>query len=50
MAVHQARPEGEKLSLAWVGAGRMLVSGEYMGKEHTPENSFRELVQFIGGE
>jgi hypothetical protein len=25
----------------------MLVSSEYMGKEHTPENSFGELVQFI---
>lgn len=32
MAVHQARLEGEKLSWAWVGASRMLLSGECMGK------------------
>lgn len=43
MAVHQARLEGEKLSWEWVGAGRRLLNGECMSKEHTPENS-------LGGE
>lgn len=31
-----------------VGAGRILIHGEYVGKEYTPENNFEELLQFIG--
>lgn len=32
-----------------VNAGRALFHGECVGKECIPGNSFRELVQFIGG-
>jgi hypothetical protein len=32
-----------------VGAGRISAVSECAGKEHTPRNSFRELVPFIGG-
>lgn len=31
-----------------MGAGRLLDVNECLGREHTPENSFREHVQFIG--
>lgn len=31
-----------------MGAGRILVRGECINKEHTPRNSFELLVQFNG--
>jgi hypothetical protein len=41
--------EGEKLSWALVGAGRIMVSGECWSKEHTHRISFGELVSLLEG-
>lgn len=41
--------EGETLSQACKGAVRIVVGGECLSKEHTPGNTFRELVWFIEG-
>lgn len=46
LMVYWARLEGEKLSR--MDACRQGVGGEYVGKEHTLWNSFRELVHLEG--
>lgn len=42
-------PWGTKALWARVDAGRVLVGGECRSKGQTPENSFKEVDQFIGG-
>lgn len=53
--LEEARPlvfkpglEGGKSNWMLVGTSRILLSNEFVWKEHTSRNIFRKLVKFIG--